>query len=127
MENAGAPSIAKAYAAEHGYTYTFTTKNDAYTTKLGLAGIPFFMVIGKDGRVVKTQTGVQPDLNEFYNSFAGVVKPLLRSSRNAVFERSPVSRYWVLGTGFLNPNRERVTLGALLALGYNRFGSTTTN
>jgi len=77
LENGAAP-IAKAYASEHHYTYTFTTNNDGLTTKLGIGAIPAFVIIGKDGRVAKTETGVDSDLERFYTSFEKLVKPLLK-------------------------------------------------
>ena len=76
LEN-GQPPIAKAYAKEHGYTYTFTTNNDALTTALGIEGIPAFIIIGKDGRVARTQMGVPQKIDDLFTSFEKTVKPLL--------------------------------------------------
>jgi len=77
MEN-GAPSGAKKYAAEHHYTYTFTTDNDAITTQLGIAAIPAFVIIGKDGKVARTETGVPSDINKLFPSFEKTIKGLLK-------------------------------------------------
>ncbi|MDR3691916.1 MAG: redoxin family protein [Fimbriimonas sp.] len=76
LEN-GAPAGAKAYAAEHHYTYTFTTDNDPLTTKLGIGAIPAFVLIGKNGKVVYTETGVPDDLGKLYKEFESKIKPQL--------------------------------------------------
>ncbi len=50
-------SNAKAYVKEHGYTYTMTYANEELATKLGITGIPTFIVIGKDGVVKDVMVG----------------------------------------------------------------------
>jgi len=74
----GAPAGAKAYAKEHGYTYTFTTNNDALTNSLGINAIPAFVVIDRQGNVAYTQTGVPTDLKDMLTAFEGAIKPLLK-------------------------------------------------
>ena len=74
----GQPPIAAKYAKEHKYTYTFTTENDALTTALGLEGIPAFIIIGKDGKVARTELGVPRQIDELYTSFSKTIKPLLK-------------------------------------------------
>ncbi len=69
---------AKAYAKEHGYTYVFTTNNDDFTNRLGIEGIPAFVILGKDGKVVRTETGVPRDINQLYTSFETTIKSLLK-------------------------------------------------
>ena len=76
LEN-GAPAGAKAYAHEHHYTYTFTTYNDQFTKQLGIGAIPAFVIIGRNGKVVRTETGVPPDINKLFTSFESTIRPLL--------------------------------------------------
>jgi len=71
-------SGAKEYAKEHGYTYTFTTKNDDFTSALGINAIPAFVIIGKDGKVARTETGVPSNVDELFTSFEKTIKPLLK-------------------------------------------------
>ena len=66
------------YAAEHHFTYTFTTNNDALTSQLGIAAIPAFVIIGKDGKVARTETGVPSDINKLFPSFEKTIKGLLK-------------------------------------------------
>jgi thiol-disulfide isomerase/thioredoxin len=73
----GDPAQAKAYAAGHGYTYPFTTKNEALTTALGVPGLPSFVIIGKDGRIARTQTGLPANIADLFPSFEKTVKGLL--------------------------------------------------
>jgi len=77
-KDAGDPAAAKAYAKEHGYTYLFTTKNDTLTNQLDVPGLPAFVIIGKDGRVVRTQTGLPAKVADLYPSFEKTIRPLLR-------------------------------------------------
>gem|GEM_PF-1834408 len=51
---------AKKYPKEHGYTYTFTAKNDKLATALGISGIPCFLFVGKDGKIKAVRTGFNP-------------------------------------------------------------------
>ncbi len=74
----GAPAGAKAYAKEHKYTYTFTTNNDELTKKLGIEAIPAFVIIGKDGKVARTETGVPSNIDMLYPSFEKTIKSLLK-------------------------------------------------
>ena len=77
MEN-GAPAGAKNYAKEHKYTYTFTSNNDAFTQALGIQAIPAFVIVGRDGKVKRVQTGVTANIDDLYNSFEKTIKPLLK-------------------------------------------------
>ena len=74
----GAAAGAKKYAAEHHFTYTFTTNNDALTSQLGIAAIPAFVIIGTDGKVARTETGVPSDINKLFPSFEKTIKGLLK-------------------------------------------------
>jgi cytochrome c biogenesis protein CcmG/thiol:disulfide interchange protein DsbE len=73
----GDPAQAKAYATEHGYTYPFTVKNDKLEAALNVPGLPTFVVIGKDGRVARTQTGLPSKVADLYPSFEKTIKGLL--------------------------------------------------
>ena len=72
------PSIAKEYAKQHGFTYTFSEKNDKLSTSLGIEAIPAFIVIGKDGKVARTITGIPSNIELFFPSLEKTVKSLLR-------------------------------------------------
>lgn len=73
----GDPAQAKAYVAGHHYSYIFTTKNEALSTALGVPGLPSFVVIDKQGRVARTQTGLPTQIPTLYTSFEKTVKQLL--------------------------------------------------
>ena len=73
-QGAGAKTAAAGYAKEHGYTYTFTSQNDALAQKLGIKGIPAFLFIGRDGKVAEVQTGFGEELAPQVES---IVKKLL--------------------------------------------------
>jgi len=49
--------IAKAYAKEHNYTYTFAVDAIPFAGKVGVGPIPAFMVVDKKGKVVKVIEG----------------------------------------------------------------------
>jgi hypothetical protein len=51
---------AKKYPKAHGYTYTFTAKNDKLATALGISSIPCFIFVGKDGKIKAVKTGFDP-------------------------------------------------------------------
>ena len=70
-------SIAAAYAKEHGYTYKFTTQNDALLASFGPDGIPAFVIIGKDGKVSRTIMGVPPKADDLFPIMTRFIKPLL--------------------------------------------------
>ncbi len=74
-EQGNADGAAAGYAKEHGYTYTFTKKNDALANRLGVTGIPFFVFIGRDGRVADVATGFDPGSTPA--QFEATVKRLL--------------------------------------------------
>ena len=74
-EQRNADGAAAMYAKEHGYTYTFTKKNDALAQRLGVSGIPFFVFIGRDGKVADVATGFDPDSSP--QRFEATVKRLL--------------------------------------------------
>jgi cytochrome c biogenesis protein CcmG, thiol:disulfide interchange protein DsbE len=46
-----------AYAKKHKYTYTFTHSNDALSSKLGVVGLPTFILIDRKGVVREVFTG----------------------------------------------------------------------
>jgi thiol-disulfide isomerase/thioredoxin len=61
MEQQDPSGAASKYASEHHYTYPFTVKNDAFAQKLGITGIPTFIIIDKKGIVRKVQVGFNPN------------------------------------------------------------------
>jgi thiol-disulfide isomerase/thioredoxin len=73
----GPKSIAPAYAKEHGYSYKFTTNNDALLATFGPEGIPAFVIIGKDGKVARTFEGVPRKIDELFGIMSKTIKPLL--------------------------------------------------
>jgi cytochrome c biogenesis protein CcmG/thiol:disulfide interchange protein DsbE len=75
--DAGDPAQAKSYANEHGYSYVFTTKNESLGKALDLPGLPSFVVIGKDGKIARTQTGLPAKIADLYPSFEKTVRSLL--------------------------------------------------
>jgi len=75
--DAGDPAQAKAYAKEHGYSYVFTTKNESLGKALDVPGLPAFVIIGKDGKIARTQTGLPQKIADLYPSFEKTVKGLL--------------------------------------------------
>ncbi|XAM00958.1 TlpA disulfide reductase family protein [Phycisphaeraceae bacterium D3-23] len=58
------PDAARAYAAEHSYTYTFTYGSDDLKTACGVQGLPTFILIDRDGTVVEVITGSDDNLQE---------------------------------------------------------------
>lgn len=56
------PDAARAYAAEHNYTYTFTYGSDDLKAACGATGLPTFLVIDSDGIVVDVFTSYDDDL-----------------------------------------------------------------
>ncbi len=50
-------TAAAGYAKEHKYTYTFTVANDDLAKKLGITGIPAFVLIDRKGNVLATMMG----------------------------------------------------------------------
>lgn len=56
-ESSGSMALAKKYPSEHGYTYTFTSKNDELGAKLGIGGIPCFIFVDKAGKVKAVKIG----------------------------------------------------------------------
>jgi thiol-disulfide isomerase/thioredoxin len=77
-QDGGSALVAKSYAKSHGYTYLFTTKNDKLSTALGVPGLPSFVIIGKDGKVARVQTGIPKNIADLYPSFEKTIKGLLR-------------------------------------------------
>ncbi|RYG42733.1 TlpA family protein disulfide reductase [bacterium] len=74
-EQTNAEGAAAAYSKEHGYTYTFTKKNDALGEKLGISGIPCFIFIDKKGNVREVAEGFDPSATPA--QFEKTVKSLL--------------------------------------------------
>lgn len=68
-------AIAKKYAAEHRFGYTFTAKNEDFAQKLGIQGIPTFIFIDKKGVVRRVEVGFNPGSTPA--SFEDTVKRLL--------------------------------------------------
>ena len=46
-----------AYRKKHGYKYAFATNGQALADGLQAPGIPFFVVIGKDGKIIAEEVG----------------------------------------------------------------------
>lgn len=61
FERENKDTAAATYAKEHSYTYLMTSNNDALARSWGVAGIPTFVIIGKDGIVKKVQVGFGGD------------------------------------------------------------------
>ena len=75
----GVKNTAAPYAKRHGYTYTFTEKNDALATALGAGSIPAFVLVDRKGIVRKVWTGLPmggPDA--LYAQIEAAAKPLLK-------------------------------------------------
>ncbi|MBS1709807.1 MAG: TlpA family protein disulfide reductase [Armatimonadetes bacterium] len=51
LEEKPSPDHGKKYAAEHKYTYTFTTGGDSLHKALGATGVPVFVFVDKKGVV----------------------------------------------------------------------------
>jgi thiol-disulfide isomerase/thioredoxin len=49
--------LAKKYAHEHKYTYTFTVNNDAFAKALGITGIPTMLIVDKKGNIARVVVG----------------------------------------------------------------------
>jgi thiol-disulfide isomerase/thioredoxin len=62
MENKKGPEAARAYKAKHKYSYTMAYDTDALSTRLGLTGVPTFILIGRDGKVAYTATAWGPEV-----------------------------------------------------------------
>lgn len=71
----GSTTEAPKYAKEHGYTYSFTSRNDAFAQKLGVQGIPAFVFIDRKGVIRRVQTGW--NMKESPKLFEATVKQLL--------------------------------------------------
>lgn len=52
------------YAKKHNYTYTFTHGNDNLAESWGIRGIPHFVLIGRDGKVLRVDTGFSPKVGQ---------------------------------------------------------------
>jgi hypothetical protein len=46
------------YPKQHGYSYTFTSKNDKLAAKLKIQGIPCFIFVDKSGKIKAIRTGI---------------------------------------------------------------------
>lgn len=53
-----------AFMKDKGYTYGLLLKADEVASKYGVSGIPAFFVIGKDGRILHSAVGFDPDGEE---------------------------------------------------------------
>ncbi|MER3495459.1 MAG: hypothetical protein C4320_00670 [Armatimonadota bacterium] len=77
-ENSNAEAAAANYKKQHGYTYTFTKKNDqlasALMTKLKSDGIPLFIFVDRKGIIRETVMGYAPSMKK---SFDTMVQRLL--------------------------------------------------
>lgn len=62
MGGAEAKKLAMGYQKEHKYSYKFTYNNEQLFEKLGVSGIPLFLVIDKKGKISYVQTGYGPTL-----------------------------------------------------------------
>ncbi|MCG9894017.1 MAG: TlpA family protein disulfide reductase [Fimbriimonadaceae bacterium] len=51
LESAAGPKPARDYAAKNKYTYTFTYDNDKLMERIGVQGVPTFIVIDRRGTV----------------------------------------------------------------------------
>lgn len=55
-----AAGAAAKYAKAHNYTYSMTPKSDAFAAKLGVRGLPTFILVDKKGKVRKVWIGYDP-------------------------------------------------------------------
>jgi thiol-disulfide isomerase/thioredoxin len=60
FEQGNAKQEVMAYRKEHGYTYAMTINNDAFAAKLGIAGVPLFVVMDRTGKVSQVVQGFDP-------------------------------------------------------------------
>ena len=74
FEQTDSKAASTGYAKEHKYTYTFTTANDNLAKSLGIANIPAFVFVGRDGKIAKVQTGFGTEIPA---KFEATVKDLL--------------------------------------------------
>jgi thiol-disulfide isomerase/thioredoxin len=79
FERGNSATAAKAYAAEHKYTYRFTSNNDGLAESFGIQGIPAFVIIDKKGVVRFTATGLPPSgPDAIYSDFKAKISGLLK-------------------------------------------------
>jgi cytochrome c biogenesis protein CcmG, thiol:disulfide interchange protein DsbE len=57
-------SAAMNYIRQNKYTYVFTLNNDDFARKLGVRGLPTFVLIDRQGRVVQAFTGFSGAVGE---------------------------------------------------------------
>jgi hypothetical protein len=54
-------SDAAAYLAKHGYTFPTITSGSEVAKSFDVAGLPTFVVVGRDGRIIFRQAGRMTD------------------------------------------------------------------
>ncbi|MEX2219287.1 MAG: TlpA disulfide reductase family protein [Phycisphaerales bacterium] len=60
----GAPDIAQKYMEKHEYTYGLLLKGDSLATAYGISGIPTFVLIGADSKILFIGVGFGPENEE---------------------------------------------------------------
>jgi len=75
MERGDAKKLAGDYAKEHGYKYTFTYGNDAFSKQMNVRGIPTMLIVDKKGVVNTVNVGYSERL---YDKLEAAIKPLLK-------------------------------------------------
>lgn len=51
----------KNYAEEHKYTYLFATFGDPTAERWSIGGVPMFVLIGKDGKILMAESNAKPE------------------------------------------------------------------
>lgn len=70
--SSSSPDAAKKYKAQNKYTSTFTYDNSALARSWGVDGLSFFLVIGKDGTILKSLSGFRGDAH-LYNALSEAI------------------------------------------------------
>lgn len=55
---------AAAYAAEHGFTFTFLPNAGEVCRAFGVSSLPTFIIVGVDGTILYRQSGWSPGVEE---------------------------------------------------------------
>jgi thiol-disulfide isomerase/thioredoxin len=67
-ERAETRNPAQNYAKGHGYTYTFTVKNDDLAKTLGLQGIPTMLIVDRHGKIARVVVGYDSRLESMLDT-----------------------------------------------------------
>lgn len=62
MEDERGPQVAADYKRKNRYTFTFAYEGDALAERLGVTGVPHFVLVNRQGRVVATWEGYSPEI-----------------------------------------------------------------